>query len=67
MTILDYIRAITAEQIKHPGRRAGQNIFNAVWELDPEFADSIRGTSADPFYDNSIIPTFYVALGEHLS
>lgn len=35
--------------------RPGQAFFNALYQLYPETADEIRGTSNDTFYDRSLI------------
>lgn len=42
--------------IDHPYIRYGQAVFNALFELDPETADVIRGGSLDPFYHDSRVP-----------
>ena len=36
----------------------GQCYFNALYDVEPELADEIRGTSDDPFYDDGRIPEF---------
>ena len=38
---------------KNCGQRYGQAIFNALYETDYIFADSVRGTTDDCFYDDS--------------
>jgi len=45
--------------VKFPMWRYGQSFFNALYELYPEVADSIRGTENDCFYSkhNRIIDT----------
>ena len=30
--------------------RIGQAMFNRLYDVDPEFADSLRGSDVDPFY-----------------
>ena len=32
------------------GLRVGQAMFNHLYDVDPEFADSLRGSDIDPFY-----------------
>ena len=46
----------------HPTWRYGQSIFNTGMVLHPELFEQIRGTEADPFYQNSRVP----AMVEHL-
>lgn len=38
--------------------RSGQLVFNALFEVAPEIANTIRGSKDDPFYNNDIIPAF---------
>lgn len=53
------VRAIinsTFKRLKeNPNEREGQALFNTLFEYEPRFADSIRGTNNDPFHDDSII------------
>lgn len=39
--------------------RAGQSLMLALYRVKPRLADSIRTTSADPFYHNKAIPQFF--------
>jgi hypothetical protein len=39
--------------------RYGQALFNALHSADPELAEKIRGTKADPFFSDSKIPDFW--------
>ena len=52
------------EIYERQGQRFGQACFNALYELDPEVANMIRGTDADPFYatvlDSTRIAKFFV-------
>ena len=41
--------------------RPGEVFFNALLEVDPEFAESIRGTALDPFFLDGRIPAVLVA------
>lgn len=34
-------------------QRPGQAVFNALAQVDPEFADRVRGTELDPFHDDT--------------
>lgn len=34
----------------YPGWRAGQCLFNAIYDISPALADEIRGTPNDPFH-----------------
>jgi hypothetical protein len=36
--------------------RPGQTLFNTLLEIDPVFAESIRGGDLDPFYNDERIP-----------
>lgn len=38
--------------------RNGQVAFNELYAIDPGLADLIRGTEADPFYDDSRLAVF---------
>lgn len=38
-----------------PRQRAGQLLFNALAEVDPDFAERIRGTELSPFYRDGVI------------
>lgn len=60
-------KKLTKEQVKevqilvekalerNPTYIKGQLFFNALLELHPEIANSITGTSIDPFYDDGLI------------
>lgn len=38
--------------------RKGQAAFNYLCSAHPQLAERIRGTEADPFYDDMRLPTF---------
>ena len=38
--------------------RTGQVAFNSLYAADPDLANQIRGTDADPFYDDSRLELF---------
>lgn len=44
--------------IKGGIQRLGQAAFNAVYEVDPEIANQLRGTDKDCFYFDSRIDEF---------
>lgn len=44
--------------------RAGQAAYNDLYMSDPETANAITGTDADPFYDDSRLPAFYARVQE---
>ena len=47
------------EQIKtYPYLRLGQQLFNNLYDINPELANNIRGTKYDPFYNDDVIPEF---------
>lgn len=43
------MRAHNAQK-KYPEWRYGQALFNCLLDLDPEIAEILRGSIADPFY-----------------
>lgn len=51
--VLDYVQA--GMLARHKTWRAGQALFNALELVVPEFANEIRATPLDPFYDNKKI------------
>ena len=46
--------------------RYGQCLFNATFDIVPDIANKIRGSSTDPFYVDHIIPKFFTQLEEFL-
>jgi hypothetical protein len=44
------------------GQRLGQALFNNLYRMHPELADSIRGTEVDPFHNNNKIADFFEAI-----
>jgi len=42
-----------------PGMRPGQVLFNTLAHMDMDLANQIRGTDADPYYDDANLPKFY--------
>ena len=43
----------------HPCLREGQILFNVLSEEEPEWANEIRSTDSDPFYNDKKIPAFW--------
>lgn len=46
----------------YPDWRHGQTLFNALHSVDPDLANAIRGTDADPFYRDERIAAFNQAV-----
>lgn len=44
--------------------RYGQRLFNALYEIDSPTANTIRGTSADPFYRDDKAGDFFLKIVE---
>ena len=51
---------------KHKDWRMGQTCFNVLYELYPNIANKLRGSSANPFYNNHKIGAFWQYLMQHL-
>ena len=45
--------------------RKGQRAFNALCELRPDLSAQVRGTNLDPFYTDSVLPSFYEWVGNN--
>lgn len=45
--------------------RKGQNLMNALYELNPDLYKQITGTEADCFYQDKNIPKFWEVVKEH--
>ena len=58
MTFGDYILAVMHQWSETPSWRAGQTYFNVLYRMRPEMADSLRGSSRDPFYNDDRIDDF---------
>jgi hypothetical protein len=50
-------------QMKNPDIRYGQAVFNAIELIDPEFANIIRGTEHDCYYDDEKVSVVVNLLG----
>lgn len=47
----------------NPEQRFGQAAFNVCYLMDPEMADSLRGTHFDPFHNDDRVGEFLVEVG----
>ena len=50
MTLKSKVTELAAKMLNKDDIRYGQALFNATYDIDPEFADEIRGSDIDPFY-----------------
>jgi hypothetical protein len=48
----------------HDTQRAGQRAFNELYATDPEIANMIRSTNADPFYNDKKLELFRARVAE---
>ena len=57
MTYPELFRAHVVYSLEHPEQRKGQALFNYLYsnEQTKAFANEIRGTKLDPFYNDSVI------------
>lgn len=44
--------------LRQRDQRRGQMFFNVLADARPDLAEQVRGTTLDPFHDNSRIPDF---------
>lgn len=63
-TLDAYLAEVATEQDTNPHYRRGQCYFNVLYRLDPDCANAIRATTADPFYEDDNIPQFLAALSD---
>jgi hypothetical protein len=54
--INDLVKLVLAYSPEDNVQRRGQYLFNCLYAVRPDVADAIRGTLADPFYDDKKIP-----------
>lgn len=60
MRLRDHVALMANQyQKESPELRKGQTLFLALESLDSEIADMIRGTDADPFYNDKNIRKFW--------
>jgi hypothetical protein len=64
--LADLIGDAVRYRFAHMEQRHGQAHFNGVHAIAPEIADVIRGTEADPFYDDSRVTAFWQRVAELL-
>lgn len=59
-----YTIAVERYMRDYPSCREGQSYFNVLYfdRFDPEYANKVRGSALDPFYDNGRISDFLAAL-----
>ena len=58
MTFEEYVVAVTRALLDNPTWRVGQTWFNVLVQNNFALAGEIRGTSLDPFYDDSVLSRF---------
>jgi hypothetical protein len=60
MRLCDHVALMANQyQKENPKLRKGQTLFIVLENLDSEIADMIRGTDADPFYNDKNIRKFW--------
>ncbi len=59
MDIEDFFAEVRKAQIMHPEWRAGQTLFNVLYEHRPDLAEQIRGTQFDPFHCRTALQDTY--------
>lgn len=62
MTVEELQRLAAAYQAEHPQQRWGQALFNTLCRVDPGLGRELTGTGADPFYSDSRVGDFLVAI-----
>lgn len=58
MTYAHYLEQVTLALLDNPTWRLGQAYFNILRLLKPGLAEEIRGSAADPFYNDKRIAVF---------
>lgn len=53
-----YFMDVTYAYVNALDWRYGQTCFNVLFSIEPELANSIRGTELDPFHDDKRVPEF---------
>jgi len=54
----EFRKKVVESLVANKKYRAGQAMFNVLYETHPTLANSIRGTEADPFHNNKHISNF---------
>jgi len=57
-TITRLDKSVEMDMNKRDHLRLGQTYFNVLCDLEPEIANTIRGTEDDPFYDDKKVNAF---------
>lgn len=53
MTLSEFVVRVVETQRSNPSWRHGQAVFNVFWGTHPGYANSLRGSTQDPFYDDT--------------
>lgn len=59
LTRTDFYDVVASTQKGFPTWRAGQVLFNVLWDLRPDLSEQIRGTELDPFFSEKTGGTKY--------
>ena len=57
-TFEEYLQYAEDMMSEHPEYRRGQAYFNALYEINPKFADTLSEHAVDPFYVDAQIPVW---------
>jgi hypothetical protein len=58
MSFQDYLLLCAQRKRDHPELRMGQVYFNVLSELEPSYAEYLKGLGFDPFHDDANIGKF---------
>lgn len=64
-TFEDFCLLASERARKQPNERTGQAAFNMLTQVNDALAEKVRGTSYDPFYDDSRLADFYGFLSQN--
>lgn len=67
MDLKDLKDLTESTQAEHPDWRRGQTAFNVVYQYEPNIANRIRATAADPFHNEARLPLFWQRVGDLLA
>jgi hypothetical protein len=62
-----FVRVSQALRAQHPQLRTGQCAFLALETVNRPLAEELRGSDADPFYDDGRLVGFYAWLMQRVS
>ena len=70
-TILsDCVEQVTKKAVQlrqqNPQLREGQSLMSALHDYSPQLYQDLTNSQADPFYDDELIPAFWMTVGERL-